>query len=90
MKRKNTGALLNWDAHYAGIKAIREHQQNYITLDELCREVLPLLYRSAPITIEAQIPQFTAWVASDLNGNMAYLKNYYLSKHFNLSENEYA
>jgi hypothetical protein len=72
-----------WDAHYVGIKAMREHQQNCITLDELAKEVLPLLYRFAPTITEDQIPQFTAWAASDLKGNMAYLKNSYLSKPFN-------
>jgi hypothetical protein len=75
--------LLDWDAHYVGIKAMRERQQNCITLEELVKEVMPLLYRSAPTTIEDQIPVFTEWVASDLKGSMASLKMIYLSKHRN-------
>ena len=82
MKKKNTEKLLNWDAHYVGIKAMREHPANCITLDELVKEVLPLLSDSAPTTIEAQIPVFMEWEESDLKGNMALLKNYYLHKHW--------
>jgi hypothetical protein len=70
MHKENTiEKLLNWDAHYVGIKAIRERQQNSITLEELVDEVMPLLYRFAPITIEAQIPVFTEWVESVLKRN---------------------
>jgi hypothetical protein len=83
MRKKFSGELLNWDAHYVGIKALKERQQNCITLDELVREVLPLLSPSAPITIEAQIPVFTAWADVDLKGNMAYLKNHYSLRHLN-------
>jgi hypothetical protein len=43
VKKKNYEKLLNWDAHYVGIKAMRERQQNCITLDELAKEVMPLL-----------------------------------------------
>ena len=78
----NTEKLLNWDAHYVGIKAILERQQNCITLDELLNEVLPLLSRYAPTTIVSQIPVFTEWGVSDLKGNMRSLKKPYLSKHF--------
>lgn len=53
---------------------------NYITLEELVDEVMPLLSDSVSTTIEDQIPQFMAWAESDLKGNMAYLKNSYLSK----------
>ena len=67
MKRKDTEKLLNWDAHYVGIKAMRELQQNYITLDELLREVMPLLSPYAPTITEAQIPVFTDWVESCLS-----------------------
>jgi hypothetical protein len=70
MKKKNTEKLLNWDAHYVGIKATKERQQNCITLDELLNEVMPLLSPYAPITIEAQIPVFTAWVESALKGSI--------------------
>jgi hypothetical protein len=61
--------LLNWDAHYVGIKATLDRQQNCITLDELCQEVLPLLYLYVPITIEDQIPVFTEWVDEALKRN---------------------
>ena len=60
MKNYATEKLLNWDAHYVGIKATRERQQNCITLDELCLETLRQLYRFVPFTIEEQIPVFTA------------------------------
>ena len=86
MQKKNTiGKSLNWDAHYVGIKAMRERQQNCITLDELVNEVLPLLSPYAPTIIVDRIPVFTEWAVSDLKGNMAYLKIPYLSKHYNLS-----
>jgi hypothetical protein len=83
MKKKNTEKLLNWDAHYVGIKAMKERQQNCITLEELVREVMPLLSHYAPTTIVSQIPQFTAWDVLDLTGNMVSLKRPFLSKHFN-------
>jgi hypothetical protein len=79
-KKKPTEKLLNWDAHYVGISALRERQRNSITLEEVAYEAAVLLSRSAPITIEDQIPQFMAWDARDLKGNMAYLKSSYLSK----------
>jgi hypothetical protein len=80
-KKKPTEKLLNWDAHYVGISALRERQRNSITLEEIISLALkhPSL-RSAPIITEDQIPVFTGWAASDLKGNMAYLKNSYLSK----------
>ena len=61
---------LDWGAHYVGIKAMKARQQNCITLEELCQEVLPLLSPYAPITIEAQIPVFTEWVANALSGSI--------------------
>jgi valyl-tRNA synthetase len=79
-KKKSSEKLLNWDAHYVGISALRELQRNSITLEEVVDEAIRLLSPSAPIITEAQIPQFTAWAASDLKGNMAYLKSSYLSK----------
>jgi hypothetical protein len=79
-KKTPTEKLLNWDAHYVGIKALRERQQKSITLEELVSEVLPLLSRSAHTIIGGQIPVFTAWDVVDLKGNMAYLKSSYLSK----------
>jgi hypothetical protein len=69
---------LNWDAHYVGIKATKERQQNSITLDELCQDVLPLLFLYAPITIEEQIPVFTEWVENALKGStLSRKKNYW-------------
>jgi hypothetical protein len=67
--------LLDWDAHYVGISALRERQQKSITLEEVVDEVMPLLYRSAPITIEEQIPVFTEWVESVLNPNTKLPRN---------------
>lgn len=81
MKKNTTEKLLNWDAHYAGIKAMRGLPVNCITLDELVREVMPLLLDSAPTTIEAQIPVFMEWEESDLKGNMALLKKHYTLRH---------
>ena len=67
--------LLDWDAHYVGIKVMREHQQNCITLDELAYEATVLLLAYAPITIEDQIPVFTEWVESVLKENTESRKN---------------
>ena len=75
MKKKNSEKLLNWDAHYVGIKATRERQQNCITLEELCLETLRQLYRFAPITIEDQIPVFTEWVVNGSSKNTESRKN---------------
>jgi hypothetical protein len=80
MKKKSTEKLLNWDAHYVGISAMRELQRNSITLEEVAFEAAVLLSPSAPIITEAQIPVFTAWAASDLTGSLVYLKSSYLSK----------
>jgi hypothetical protein len=78
MHKENTiEKSLNWDAHYVGIKATRERQQNSITLEELVDEVMPLLYRFAPITIEDQIPVFTEWVANALKENMELPRSHY-------------
>jgi hypothetical protein len=60
MKKKNSEKSLNWDAHYVGIKAMRERQRNCITLDEVALEAARQLFRSVPFTIEEQIPVFTA------------------------------
>jgi hypothetical protein len=77
MKKNTTEKLLNWDAHYVGIKVMRELPANCITLDELVKEVLPLLSDSALTTIEARIPVFMEWGVNDLRGNMGLLKNHY-------------
>ena len=66
-KKKPTEKLLNWDAHYVGISALRERQRNSITLEEVAYEAAVLLSRYAPITIEDQIPVFTEWVESALS-----------------------
>lgn len=72
--------LLDWDAHYVGIKATKERQRNCITLDELLSEVLPLLSPYAPITIEMQIPVFTEWVENALKGSTLLRKKNYWYK----------
>jgi hypothetical protein len=84
MKKNTLEKSLNWDAHYVGIKAMREQKQNCIIYGEVISLALKhLSFRFAPTITEDQIPQFTAWGASDLKGNMAYLKNNYLSKPWN-------
>jgi len=80
MRKRFTGEPLNWDAHYVGIKATRERQQNSITLDELVSEVMPLLSRYAPIITEDQIPVFTEWVENALKGSILSRKKNSLSK----------
>ena len=60
MRKKGIAKLVNWDAHYAGIKVMREHQRNSITLDEVALEASRQLFRFVPFTIEEQIPVFTA------------------------------
>ena len=80
MKKKNIEKLQNLDVRYVGIKALRERQQNCITLEELVDEVMPLLSDSAPITIEAQIPVFMEWVESALKGSILLRKKNYWHK----------
>jgi hypothetical protein len=80
MRKRFSDELLNWGAHYVGIKAMRERQQNCITLEELVSEVMPLLYRFAPITIEDQIPVFTEWVVNGSSWSTKLQKNNSLSK----------
>jgi hypothetical protein len=83
LKKIHTDGLLIWDARYVGIKAMKEHQQNCIIFGELASEALRLLSRYAPTITEDQIPVFTEWGEKDLKGNMLYLKNSYLDKHWN-------
>jgi hypothetical protein len=81
LRKKSIEKLLNWDAHYVGIKAMREQNVSYITLDEVISLALKhpsLAY--APITIEAQIPVFTEWVENALKGSTLSRKKNYLSK----------
>jgi hypothetical protein len=80
MKKKNTEKSLNWDAHYVGIKAMKERQQNCITLDEVAYEAAVQLYRSVPFTIEGQIPVFTEWVANASSKNTESRKNSFWRK----------
>jgi hypothetical protein len=77
VRKKSIVKLLNWDAHYVGIKATRERQQNYITLDELLNEVLPLLSPFVRTTIEDQIPVFTEWAANALKESTGSPRNNY-------------
>ena len=76
----------DWDAFCAGTLDTKPMTvgANYITLDEVISLALKHpSFRFAPTIIEAQIPQFMEWGASDLKGNMAYLKNSYLSEPWN-------
>jgi hypothetical protein len=75
MRKKGIAKLVNWDAHYVGIKAMRERQQNCITLDEVAYEAARLLSASVPITIEDQIPVFTEWVVNGSSKNTESRKN---------------
>ena len=56
---------------------------NYITLEELVDEVMPLLSASAMNTT-LEIPVFMDWGVSDLKQNMALLKNHYSLRHLTL------
>jgi hypothetical protein len=84
VRNKFTGEPLNWDAHYVGIKATKERQQNYITLDEVISLALkhPSLV-CAPITIEDQIPVFTEWVENALSESTLSRKKNFLNKRKN-------
>jgi hypothetical protein len=79
MRKKGIAKLVNWDAHYVGIKATRELQQNCITLDEVALEASRQLFRSVPFTIEEQIPVFTA-AENGLKNTTALRKKNSLSK----------
>jgi hypothetical protein len=80
MRKKLSVKLLNWDAHYVGISALRERQRKSITLEEVAYEAALLLSRSAPITIEEQIPVFTEWVENALRQSMPLQKNNFSNK----------
>jgi hypothetical protein len=80
MRKKFSAESLNWDAHYVGIKAMRERQRNSITLDELVKEVMPLLSPYVRTTIEDQIPVFTEWVESNLSAPIKSPKKNYWYK----------
>jgi hypothetical protein len=56
---------------------------NYITLEELVDEVMPLLSAYAMNTT-LEIPVFMDWGVSDLRQNMALLKNHYSLRHLTL------
>ena len=80
MKKNTTEKLLNWDAHYVGIKGMLELQQNCIILGKQESAVMPQLSHFAHITIEEAIPVFMEWAESGLKENMALQKMNYLSK----------
>jgi hypothetical protein len=79
LKKNVLEKSLNWDAHYVGIKATKERQRNYITLDEVALEASRQLFRSVPFTIEEQIPVFTA-AENGLKNTTALRKKIYLNK----------
>jgi hypothetical protein len=79
MNENATEKSLNWDAHYVGIKAMKERQRNYITLDEVALEAARQLFRCVPFTIEEQIPVFTV-AANGLKRTTASRKKNSLSK----------
>jgi hypothetical protein len=82
VRKKSTKKSLNWDAHYVGIKAMKERQRNYITLDEVALEASRQLFRFVPFTIEEQIPVFTA-VENGLRPTTASQRKNYLNKRRN-------
>lgn len=79
-KKNTTVKSLNWDAHYVGIKVMRERQRNCITLDELVKEVMPLLSPYVRTTIVDQIPVFTEWAESVLSESILSRKKNYSKK----------
>jgi len=79
MRKKSTEKLQNLGVRYVGIKALRELQQNCITLDEVALEASRQLFRSVPFTIEEQIPVFTA-AENGLKNTTALRKKNSLSK----------
>ena len=80
MKNYATEKSLNWDAHYVGINRTLIRQRNCITLNELAKEVLPLLSPFVHTTIADQIPVFTEWVVSGSSWNTKSQKKNSLSK----------
>jgi hypothetical protein len=66
MKKNITENLQSLVALYATSSDTKELPQKSITLDELVREVIPLLSRYAP-NITEEIPVFTDWVESNLS-----------------------
>jgi hypothetical protein len=76
----------DWGAFSAGTLGTKPMivGANSITLEEVAYEAAVLLSRSAPITIEEQIPVFTEWGVEDLKQNMMLLKNHYSLRHLNL------
>ena len=73
MKKNTSVNLLKSGVSCVGISATRGLQRRSITLDELAKEVLPLLSRSAPNIIE-EIQVFTDLDGKDLKGNMRSLR----------------
>ena len=56
-------------ASYASNKDTKEVLPSYITLDELAKEVMPLLSHYAFRTTQ-EIPVFTEWVENALKGSI--------------------
>jgi hypothetical protein len=82
LRKKNIAKSLSWDAHYVGIKATKEQSAIFTIFVEVVAEQIALSLASAPITTQG-VAVFTSLGVSDLNGNMAYLRTPYLSKHWN-------
>jgi hypothetical protein len=74
----------DWGAYSAGTLGTKPMivGANSITLEEVAYEAALLLSRSAPITIEDQIPVFTEWVENALKQSMPLQKNNYSNKHW--------
>lgn len=74
----------DWGAFSAGTLGTKPMivGANSITLEEVAYEAAVLLSRSAPITIEDQIPVFTEWVENALKQSFPLRKNNYSSKHW--------
>jgi hypothetical protein len=82
MRKKSIAKLVNWDAHYVGIKAMREQNVIFTTFVEVVAEQIVRSLASAHITTQG-VAEFTSLGVNDLKGNMAYLRTPYLSKHWN-------
>jgi len=70
------GKLQDSDASSVGILDTKEHQQNYITLEEVVDETLLLLSRYVLNTTE-EILVFTDLDAKHLKRSMSYLRRTY-------------
>jgi hypothetical protein len=82
MRKKGIAKLVNWDAHYVGIFNLEKQSVIFTTFVEVVAEQIAQSLASARITTQ-EVAEFTSLDASDLKGNMAYLRTPYLSKHWN-------